>query len=378
MSSKSLIDKSLFFGLDDYAHLATGGEAPMLKSHQEILTQFLIDKSSGEPAREKMESMMRLVQRQCAAWLSVAAEEIVFLSSASEGINNVAYGLNWQPGDNIVVADVEFPSDVLPWTLLKKQNVELRLVRHQDWYVSVDSIASLIDDKTRLVVISQVSMLTGQRVDIAALSGLVRASNAYLLVDATHAAGVVPVVAQHADFLVSSCYKWLLGVHGCAIFYCNRDRVGDFKPPFLGWNSVAQSGGWKNPTQFELRAGADQFLPGNPSFISLYLLGNALQHLQAIGMERIEQHALQLSGQVIDAVLDSGLELMTPIAEEERAGNVCFTAPQIECLQQIFDENRVLVWGTYASFGRIRISTHVHNDSSDVERCINVLRSMIR
>ncbi len=66
-------------------------------------------------------------------------------------------------------------------------------------------------------------MFIGQRMDIARISRLVRESNALFLVDATHATGVVPVDASHADIMVSSCYRWLLGVHGCAVFYWNRD-----------------------------------------------------------------------------------------------------------------------------------------------------------
>ena len=376
----SLIPKDQFIGLENIAHLATGGESPMLKSHRQAMDQFMLDKSSGEKARDYLEDLMTRSKSKCAELFSVKPDEITFLSNASEGINNVAYGLTWKPGDNVVVCDVEFPSDILPWTKLQQQGVEIRIVRHHHWYLSLDDIEKQIDHRTRVVAISHVSMFTGQRMDLPKISNMVRSSNALLLLDATHAAGVVPVDARYADIMVSSCYKWLLGAHGCGIFFWNRERLADFDPPFLGWNSTAKSGGWQDPTQFELHPNADRFLPGNPSFISMYILENALDHILRLGIERIEKHALLLSGEIYDCIKDLerqlGWELMTPAPESERAGNVCFMVPDIGMFKQAMDQQNVLVWGAYASFGRIRISAHTHNDSADVEKCNQALRQL--
>ncbi len=371
-----LIPKDRFIGLESVAHLAVGGEAPMLKSHRDAVARFFADKGQGEPARELEFQRMNRVRARCGELLSVPARDITFLSSASAGINTVAYGLDWRDGDNVVVADVEFPSGVYPWTTLAPRGVETRIVRNRNWRIALEDIADRIDARTRLVVISHVSMFTGQRIDLPALSQLVRDAGALLLLDATHAAGVVPVDASLADFVVSSCYKWLLGVHGTAIFYWNRERVPDFRAPFLGWNSSARSGGWKNPVEFELHESADRFLPGNPSYISLYILDNALDTLLPLGIDNIERHALALSGEIRAAVSDKGWELMTPEADPERAGNVCFLVPDVEAFRKTLEEQGVLVWGAYASFGRVRISTHVYNDSADVARCISALASV--
>jgi selenocysteine lyase/cysteine desulfurase len=238
-----LIAKSEFVGLENITHLAAGGETPMLKSHRQAIDQFMIDKSRGEEARNLEADMVELAREKCSRLFSVRPEEITFLSNASEGINNLAYGLEWRSGDNVVVVDVEFPSGLLPWTRVENLGVEVRVVKHKNWFVELEDIAALIDERTRVVCISHVSMFTGQRIDLESLSRLVRSSNALLLLDATHAAGVVPVDASLADIMVSSCYKWLLGVHGAAVFYVNRDRLPDFFPPFLGWNSSVQHGG---------------------------------------------------------------------------------------------------------------------------------------
>ena len=368
-----LIPKSEFIGLENVAHLAAGGETPMLKSHRQAIDQFMMDKSRGEKARALEADMVELTRGKCAQLFSVRPEEITFLSNASEGINNLAYGLEWQKGDNVVIADVEFPSGILPWTRFEKLGVEVRVVRHKNWFIDLDDIAGLIDERTRVVTISHVSMFTGQRIDLEALSRLVRSSNALLLLDATHAAGVVPVDASLADVMVSSCYKWLLGVHGAAVFYVNRERLPDFCPPFLGWNSPAEHGGWEKPTEFTPQPSVHQFQPGNAGFISVYILNNALDHILNIGINAIEQHALTLSDMIYKSVKSLGFELMTPSEDSQRAGNVCFMAENLEAIRQQLEQQQVLIWGAYAGFGRLRISTHLYNDSVDVERCIAAL-----
>jgi cysteine desulfurase/selenocysteine lyase len=369
-----LIAKSEFVGLDNIAHLAAGGEAPMLKSHQQVFEQFMIDKSRGEKARALEADMVETTRGKCGQLFSVNPQDITFLSNASEGINNVAYGLDLQPGDNVVIADIEFPSGILPWTRFESMGVEVRVVRHKHWFIDLDDIAALINDRTRVVTMSHVSMFTGQRIDLEALSRLVRSSNALLLLDATHAAGVVPVDASLADIMVSSCYKWLLGVHGAAVFFVNRERLPDFSPPFLGWNNSVEHGGWEKPTEFALQPTAHQFQPGNAGFISVYILNNALDHILRTGINTIEQHALNLSGILYKAVEALGYELMTPADDSQRAGNVCFMAQDLENIRQALERQQVYIWGAYAGFGRLRISTHLYNDSTDVDRCIAALQ----
>ncbi len=375
---EALIPKSEFIGLEENAHLCAGGESPMLKSHLQAIEQFMIDKSRGELARDLEAEKVEQARGKCANLFSVNAEDITFLSNASEGINNVAYGLDWKAGDNVVIADVEFPSGLLPWTRLERQGVEIRVVKHKNWQTRLDDIAALVDTRTRVVTLSHVSMLTGQRIDLPALSQLVRSSNALLLLDATHAAGVVPVDARLADVMVSSCYKWLLGTHGAAVFYVNRETLPDFEPPFLGWNSVASHGGWEQPTQFTLKPDLHRFQPGNTGFISVYILDNALDHLLDIGIENIEAHALALSGKIRNAVDNLGLELMTPPAAADRAGNVCFLANDLETVRAELERRQVLIWGAYAGFGRLRISTHLYNDSDDADRCIDALQQTFK
>ena len=374
--NEMLIPKTEFIGLEEITHLCAGGESPTLKSHRAAVERFFSDKAMGEGSRERMEETVNRCKQKVSDLLGVSPDNIAFISTSSEGINLLTYGLKWRSGDNVVVCDVEFPSDVLPWTRLKEQGVEVRIVSNQNWFVSLSNIQQALDGRTRVVAVSDVSYFTGQRLPLKELSEMVHSHNALLSLDSTHAAGVVPVQASYADILVSSCYKWLLGTHGVAIFYWNRERLPDLEPPFLGWHSGESIPDWQAPTQFALRSGADRFEAGNLGFISIYILDNALEHILRIGIPDIESHVLYLSGLVWEGLHGLDFELMTPRNADRRAGNICFMTPHISEIIAWLNERKILVWGAYAGVGRVRVSTHLYNSARDVGRLLNTLEDL--
>ena len=376
-----LLNKNLFEGLDNnIVHLSAGGETPMLHSHRDAFEQFMQDKGRGERARQLIHETMLKTREQCGELFNVNASDISFVSSTSEGINIVAYGLDWQAGDNVVIADVEFGSGVYPWTMLKDKGVEVKIVRHKDWQISIEDIEAQIDTRTRLVLMSHVSMFTGQRIPLQQLADAVHQRGALLVLDATHAAGVVPVDASCADVVISSCYKWLLGTHGTAIFYWNRDRLPELKAPFLGWASAATAGGWKDPLTLTQHDDGLRFMPANPNYLGIYILHNALKNLLPLGINTIEQHALKLTGRLHEGISKLDLDrlqisIMTSAEEQYRAGNICIMSERVDELSAQLRSRGVLVWGTYGSDSRLRISAHVYNDANDIDTCIDALAS---
>jgi selenocysteine lyase/cysteine desulfurase len=302
--------------------------------------------------------------------LGVPPADVAFLGSATEGINQLANGLDWQPVDNVVVEDIEFPSDIYPWTRLEARGVEVRVAPQWGGDAALDRLADVVDHRTRVLAVSQVSYLTGRRYDLAELAEIARDRGALLSVDATHAAGVLPVAAQYADLLVSSCYKFLLGVHGAAICYVNPERLGGLQPQQVGWNSAIVESGPANPTQFELAADATRFEAANPPFMALAVLDNALAYLAGIGSERISQHVLALGDLLWDALDARGFSLLTPRDRAHRGPNICFAWPDPGQLVAQLAARGILVWG---DAGRVRVSFHAYNDEQDVLRLLAAL-----
>ena len=213
-----LIDRREFVGLEGVTHLCTGGEAPWLRSHTAACERFGAMKSGGMAGREEMFRIGERARARAARILGVAPDELAFLAHSSEGLNQAVRSVEWRAGDNVVFADLEYPSLVYPSAMLRERGVEPRVVRTRGHYLSLDDLAAHVDRRTRLVLVSLVSYLTGQRLDLARCADIVHGAGARLAVDATHAAGVVPVPGEVCDFVVSSCYKWLLATHGVGLF----------------------------------------------------------------------------------------------------------------------------------------------------------------
>ena len=365
-----LIDRREFVGLEDVAHLCTGGEAPWLRSHTAACERFGALKSGGMAGREEMFRIGERARARAARILGVAPGELAFLAHSSEGLNQAVRSVEWRAGDNVVFADLEYPSLVYPGAMLRERGVEPRVVRTRGHYLSIDDLAAHVDRRTRLVLVSLVSYLTGQRLDLARCADIAHGVGARLAVDATHAAGVVPVPGGVCDFVVSSCYKWLLATHGVGLFGYSARRVGDLVPATVGWHSVGHRGGTTDPLAMPWRPDASRLEAGNPSLLGLAVLDNALARLEGLAPEAVERHAKGLGGRLIEGLRSRGFTVLTPEAPAERAGNVCFLADDAAGLAGRLAEQRVLVWG---GEGRIRVSPHVHCDADDVERFFEAL-----
>ena len=311
---------------------------------------------------------------RCANLLGCDPDDIGFPSSVAQAMGLLADSVQWEPGDNVVVEAWEFPSLINPWLAQREHGLEIRVLEPVGWRAPLEQVRAAVDERTRVLALSHVSYLTGERHDLAAYSEITRAAGALFVVDASHALGTVPVLAPLADFVFSCCYKWTLGIQGAAIAYWNRQRVPDWRPRMTGWHSVAPR------APLDRRHGPDPlddgrvFEPGNPTYVGLFVLDNALDYLSKLSPAGIESHDLELSGQVRDGLLGLGLEVTTPAAPEERAGNTCFATTRAPLIRQALESRGVLVTG---EDDRVRISTHIYNDSDDVEQALAVLAEVL-
>ena len=373
---QALVPRSDFVGLEGVTHLAAGGEAPWLAAHTEALSLLARDQSGGMPGRADKDATVERARELAARLLGVDSADVALLSSTTEGVNVLALALDWQPGDTVVVEAIEFPSLVFPWAKLREQGVEIRIVRPSDgsqWNYTLDDLAAAVDSRTRLLATSQVSYLTGRRHDLAQLRDIADRAGALLLVDATHGAGVVPVEAGLADVVVSSCYKWLLGTQGIALFYHDPQRLGGLEPPIVGWHSRMDALSLEQPDVWTAPAHAGRFEAANVSYLSAYLLDSALAYLSRFPAAQLAAHSVQLTGLVLAGFARLGLEVTTPNQPEQRAGNATCVVPagvDSGALAARLAEEGVLVWG---GDGRLRVSCHLYNDEADVERLLAVL-----
>jgi selenocysteine lyase/cysteine desulfurase len=223
-----------------------------------------------------------------------------------------------------------------------------------------------------VIGVSYVSYLNGERFDLARLRARADEVGAILVVDFTQAAGYLPIDASVADFAFSACYKWLLGITGCAVAYWNRSRQPDWRPSTGGWHSLASGARPHYSDGLTLRSDAMCFSRGNPSHPSLYVLDGALAFLAGYDARAIQKHVQALTVELHDRLSAAGLSPSTPRDPERHGASICVDGDFAQRVVSEMHRHGVYVWGDR---GRIRISFHGFNQRSELDA---IMRELLR
>jgi selenocysteine lyase/cysteine desulfurase len=348
-------------------HVCAGGETAFLRRHDEAFHRYAEDKSNGMQGRTAQEELVERTRETIAAQWHVEASEIGFVSSVAEGVSLVAESIDWRDGDTICVDANEYPSVVGPFALQRRPKPALRLATGQ----GVDRWAAAADQRTRIIGVSYVSYLTGERVDLAAMRRLADSVGALLVVDFTQAAGYLPIDAQFADFAFSACYKWLLGCTGVAVAYWNRRRNPDWAPTTGGWHSIVFPPRPSYTPDLALRADALRFTRGNPPHLPIYVLASALDYLSRFDVAAVQRHVHGLTTTLIGRLERLGIPTTTPPDPARHGASVCVDSSAAQSITDALGRDGVYAWN---GRGRIRFSFHGYNGAGDIERIEQSLR----
>lgn len=356
--------------LADKVWLFTAAEGPPLAVQDAAALSYLNNRSLAGAGRDAHALVEARLRARLASMLGLSSGDIALLSNASEAVNTIVGCLDLQPGDNVVINDLEYPSMVQPWLRLASKGIELRIARHESWRMPVESLAALVDNRTKVIAVSHVSYVTGWRHDLAAISALADRVGAFVLLDATQSLGVVPVTAGLVDAVVCSSYKWLLGGHGLGILAWNQERLSLPSPKSVGWRSVPEVFTADRLRSYQLFDDARRFEVGFPSYPSIYNLDASTAWLEAFDACAIEEHVLTLSGRLVEELTTRGWDVMTPADPENRAGNVAVEAECGEKLAKAMAKLGIHCWG---GDGRLRFSVHLFNNDSDIHKLLEGL-----
>jgi selenocysteine lyase/cysteine desulfurase len=238
-----------------------------------------------------------------------------------------------------------------------------------------ESILDSVDDRTALVAISHVSFVNGWRNDIDGLSVQLRRRGVPFLVDVTQSAGIFPIDASIADFVVSSTYKWLLGTHGLGILVVNPSARLKDDPAAIGWYAIEDASAPDRYERYDLKPGAGRFEAGYLNFSAIYALNASLGYLAQIPMADRVDHVHSLGDEVIEGLDRLGLNVITPRCRSERGASVTFLHPEASRIGESLAAYGVHVW---AGDGRVRASPNIFTCSDDIARYLAVLAECLQ
>ena len=311
-------------------------------------------------------------------FVGAAGTEIALLTNTSAAANAVAAGLDWRPGDEILLCDNEFPANAVPWMAVQRRGVRVRFFPTARERMTPDALRRAISSQTRLVAVSWVSYGDGYRHDLAGLAEVAHAAGALLCVDAMQGLGAfgVDVKAAGVDALYAGGAKWMLALHGIALLYVGarlRERLELAMP---GWRSVRDMWDFHNYDQ-PFSTDAMRFEAGTPNLIGAISLVGAIDLFESSGPQAIAAHVLALTDRLCDGLQRAGGELVSLRGEGISSGIVTFRLPGIDSVALGQALERAGIATTYRTTG-IRISPHGYNTATEIDRLLQTLAELAR
>jgi L-cysteine/cystine lyase len=302
-----------------------------------------------------------------ASWVGAEPGEMAVTGSTTIGVNIVVWGLDWQPGDEVVTSSIEHRGVLVPLQrLAARRGVRVRIAQLGSGQpaAALMAIQRELSERTRLVALSHVSFSTGACLPIAEIARAAHAVDAQVLVDGAQAVGAMPVDVRtlDVDYYAFPGQKWLCGPEGTGGLFIRRELQPELAQTFVGTRS-AQPGaaGYEYSTLFR---------PGVHGLLA------ALDWLEGIGRDAIFQRVAEQANSCHAQLGEvDGVEVITPA--DSRAGLVCFRLGDADlelAVAQLAAEGVTL--RSVADTNALRVSCGFFNTSAEIDQLVAAVRRL--
>ncbi|MBQ7856307.1 MAG: cysteine desulfurase [Alistipes sp.] len=242
---------------------------------------------------ERMTELYEQARERVRAFVGAASrEEIIFTAGATASINLVARAWSerfLREGDNILVSEIEHHSNIVPWQMAaERQGAEIRVLPvADDGALRMELLPSLLDERTRLVAVTQASNTLGTCPNLRPIIDAAHAVGAVVMVDGCQGVvhGGVDVKALGCDFYAFSAHK-LYGPTGVGVLYGRRELLEQM-PPFMGGGDMVDKVSFERTTYAPLPL---KFEAGTSNFVGAVGLGEAIAFVESLPTAEVAHH----------------------------------------------------------------------------------------
>lgn len=367
--------RSLFPVTERYTYLNHASVAPLPAPTLDSMAQFLhgVARHGGKKF-EEWEHIVHTARCSAARLLNARPEQVAFLRNTSEALSVIANGISWRPGDNIVSTAIEFPANIYPWSRIAAEHgVELRLQEAVGDHLDVEEMLSLIDDRTRVLTLSWVQFLTGQRFDLQRIGRFCRERQVLFVVDAVQGLGAFQLDVQRdcVDVVAAGAQKFLLGPKGTSLLYVSDFALRNVRPTVVGWTAVRNYRDYAIH-DLDYREGALRFEGGSLNEAGICGLGRTLELLLEVGPARIEQYLLFLGSYLVSKLESRGYQVLSPRGPGEASAIIVCRHPShsAEEIFHLLDTRNIVV---SVRIDRLRVAPHFYNTLEEVDNLVSLL-----
>lgn len=364
-----------------YLNHAAVSPWPLCTSH--ALTDFAKENSvfGASNYLKWLETEQQLRERLAKLINTDDTDEITLAKSTSEALSMIAYGINWQVGDEVIISSHEFPSNRIVWESLAQFGVKTIIA---DFPTSsaiaapISCIQNCITEKTRLISISSVQYASGLRIDLESLSQLCQQQQLLLCVDAIQSLGAIPFDQNkiQADFIVADGHKWMMAAEGLALLYIKKIHQNQLKLTQFGWHMIKDKGNY-GASEWEPANDGTRFECGSPNMLGIHTLNASLGLIHEIGVETIASE-LDMRMSYLTAQLSEikGLTILSPVEKALRGGIITFKIAHTDANELYM---ALMKKGVICACrgGGVRFSPHFYTAKTVMDSALNILKSLL-
>jgi cysteine desulfurase / selenocysteine lyase len=321
-------------------------------------------------------------RRVSANLIGADKSEIALLGPTSLGLSLFANGLSWRDGDEVVIYQDDYPSNVYPWMALGSQGARIRRVRpERPGRITPELIEDELSPRTRLVALASCHYLSGWRIDVDAICALLQERGVLFSVDAIQTLGAFPFSVKFVDFLSADAHKWMLGPMAIGIVFVAKRNFEVCRPTLLGsWN--VSSPQFLAQETLRYHETAQRYEPGVLNVTGLYGMRASLEMLEQIGLNAVASAILDVRDHLHELLQEMGFEFLSPTCEEPlRSGIVTARHPRANTSLLFAALERAKITASLRmareSGEWLRFSMHFYNTREEMERIADVLRAAL-
>lgn len=293
--------------------------------------------------------------------LNCPPQSLCLIHNTSEGMNVISRGLDLKSGEEILLLENEYPSNVYPWRHWADKGVRLITVPAETSPERfLTAFKARITDATRVAAMSAVHWCTGMPLPLVEMGAICRENNIRFVVDGAQGVGMQPIdtAAMGIDFMAFSAWKWLMGPLGLGVLFVAPERLDGLTPVFVGTESVVKDEEYL-PYKTELKPDADRFTVSTPSLNDWVYFLAALEFLEGIGFETARKRIFELTDYLNQRLRRIGFRVFADHFPDHPTGiTVCYK-PEVPSGALL---RRLKEGGVIAAerLGRIRFSPHIY------------------
>ena len=327
-------------------------------------------------------------RQSVADFLNASREEIIWTRGTTESINLVAscHGASLKAGDEVVISTLEHHSNIVPWQMAcERSGAILKVIPMQaDGSLDLAAYRAMLNERTRIVALTQVSNALGTVNPVAEMIRDARAAGAVTVIDGAQAVShfSVDVRALDCDFYAFSGHK-LFGPTGIGVLY-GRQTLLEAMPPWLGGGEMIETVSFERSTWNRLPY---KFEAGTPNIAGAIGLGAAIDWLQAQDRAALAGHeAALLCDATARAEAFDGMRLIGTAPGKVAVMSFLLDGTHPHDVGQLLDQQGVAVrTGHHCTMplmdrlgipGTVRASFSIYNDSTDIERLFHALEKV--